>query len=167
MASIQRALLSKPVVIACRLLLAAVFIYAAVGKIREPEEFAVLVNGYRILPLWAVNLVAIILPWLELLCAVSLLTGILCKNSALILAVTNLVFFAMVASALARGLDIECGCFTLSKAHSKVGWSHLIIDLSLFFACLPILFSPSKNAELSKTACRARTILNLDSNSAA
>ncbi len=160
MDSVRKAIISKSFVLFCRILLAAVFIYASIGKIRNPEEFAVLVNGYRILPLWAVNIVAIILPWLELLCAVSLLTGIMYRNSALILAAVNLIFFAAVASAMARGLDIECGCFTLSKASSKVGWTHLAIDLGLFLACLPILFSESEGTKANQKAVSPGRVLD-------
>ena len=137
--------LSRAFIIICRLILAGVFIYAAIGKILDPEHFAELVNGYRILPIPVVNLAAIILPWMELLCGLSLLSGILVRSSGLLLAGVNAIFFVAVASAMARGLDIECGCFTLSKAHSKVGWIHLVLDLVLIALCLPIIFAPKRN----------------------
>lgn len=139
-----RVFLSRPFIIICRAALAAVFIYASVGKIQKPDEFAQLVAGYRILPISLVNIVALLLPWVELLCAVSLLSGILMRSSGLVLAVVNLIFLAGVGSAMARGLDIECGCFTLSKAHSKVGWSHIGLDFGLLLICLPVILAPRK-----------------------
>ena len=132
--------LSRAFVILCRLVLAAVFIYAAVGKIRNAEEFAELVKGYRLLPIFAVNIVAIILPWFELLCGISLIIGILVRSAGLAVAALNLAFASMVLSAMARGLDIECGCFTLSKAHSKVGWVHVGMNLLLFLISLLVVF---------------------------
>jgi len=140
----RKVFLSRAFIVICRLALAGVFIYAAIGKILKPEEFSDLVNGYRILPLQLVNLVAIILPWLELLCGLSLISGILVRNSGLLLAGVSTIFFIGIASAMARGLDIECGCFTISKAHSKVGWLHLGLDFILLLLCLPVIFAPRK-----------------------
>jgi len=46
-----------------RLGMAAVFIAAAVPKIREPDLFAASVFNYKMLPPWGVNSLALVLPW--------------------------------------------------------------------------------------------------------
>lgn len=142
-------LLSKrPVVIICRILLAAIFIYAAVGKLLNPADFADNVAGFRILPFWSVNFFAIILPWIEIICAISLLIGIGVRSSGLLLIGLNIMFIAAAISAMARGLSINCGCFTLSKAHDSVGWNLIIRDIAFMLLCLPLILpshKPSKS----------------------
>ena len=50
--------------ICARVILGAVFIYASIDKIRNPEAFAKAVYNYQILPDSLINLTAIALPWL-------------------------------------------------------------------------------------------------------
>ena len=119
----------------CRLLLGGVFIYASLPKLADPSGFAVDVGRYRLLPLPLVNLVALVLPWVELLAGGLLLSGWLSRSSGLLLALVSAVFFVAVASAMARGLDIECGCFQVGGG-GKVGWPHLGLDLALALLAL-------------------------------
>ena len=96
---------------AVRIALGAIFIYAALLKIADPVAFAGSVAAYRIVPYFASYLTAAVLPFLELLCGVLLVLGYRVKAGALIIAAMNLVFIAALASAIVRGLDIDCGCF--------------------------------------------------------
>ncbi|MCE5315199.1 MAG: MauE/DoxX family redox-associated membrane protein [Armatimonadota bacterium] len=138
--------------IICRIILAVVFIYAAVGKMLDPSKFADSVAGFRILPIWTVNIFAIVLPWVELLCGISLLTGIIARSGGLLLAGLNVVFIVAAASAMARGLSIECGCFTLSRAHDNVGWSLIARDVGFILLCIPIvLHSAHSKTSVSET----------------
>lgn len=103
-----------------RMLLSAIFIYAALQKIGKPLAFSDEIRMYGVLdygPL--LYLTAIILPWLELICGLSLLTGIYSHGSLLILTVLNAVFFIAVAkrtgeimTAGAPFLQVyfDCGC---------------------------------------------------------
>jgi hypothetical protein len=50
------------------------------------------------------------------------------------------LFITAAGTAMARGLDIQCGCFTLSSAHDKVGWSLIVRDAFLLALCLLLLF---------------------------
>ena len=59
-----------------RLFLGGVFIYASVDKILHPDDFAHAVYNYQILPNGLINLTALVLPWLELLLGICLLTGV-------------------------------------------------------------------------------------------
>ena len=77
-----------------RLALGAIFVYAAWTKLRDPWQlFANSVAAYDLLPMWAVKLVARVLPWAEML--IGLLLG----------------FFAVMVRTYASGIQIECGCF--------------------------------------------------------
>jgi uncharacterized membrane protein YphA (DoxX/SURF4 family) len=95
-----------------RIVLGCVFIYASLDKIRHPELFAEAVYNYQLSPEVAVNLVALWLPWLELLCGGLLVLGVWVGGSSLIISTLMLVFLAALGINLARGLDVHCGCFT-------------------------------------------------------
>jgi uncharacterized membrane protein YphA (DoxX/SURF4 family) len=130
---------TQRLVLFCRLALAVVFIYAAIGKITHPGEFAEAVAAFKLLPIVLVNVFAIILPWIELASGLALLHRVSARHGALLIAGLNLIFMIAAASALARGLDIRCGCFTLSHAHTKLGWSLIARDAAFLALCLPIL----------------------------
>jgi len=94
-----------------RLILAAVFCYAGYIKASDPVAFAGQVANYQILPYAWNYLVAATLPYLELLCGVLLLINRRVRPAVLVLFVLNLIFIALLSYTIARGLDIDCGCF--------------------------------------------------------
>ena len=96
--------------------LGVLFVGACLHKIAEPASFALDIATYDILPLVAVNLVAIVLPWIELYAAAMLIAGWRVRASSLIVAAMMLVFLAALCIALARGLDMSCGCFASQGA---------------------------------------------------
>lgn len=121
-----RARTSEGALIAVRLVLGLVFLYASYEKILYPLDFAQTVNNYRILPSWAVNFVALVVPWLEVVLGVCLMAG-LCLPGALTTATGLLfVFSASLVFNLIRGVDVDCGCFGLEKAG---GWSSMKISV--------------------------------------
>ena len=95
-----------------RLFLGAVFLYASYDKVLNPEAFAKAVYNYQILPDIAVNLAALLLPWLELLLGVCPVTGIWLSGATLISSGLMAVFIGALVFNLMRGLDIHCGCFS-------------------------------------------------------
>ena len=100
---------------AVRWLLGLLFIWAAVSKLANPTEFLGSILAYD-LPLPGVlpKLAAVVLPWLELLCGLSLLANFWPESSLGVMFVLFLIFIAATGQAWARGLDISCGCFDLS-----------------------------------------------------
>lgn len=93
----------------CRLALALVFFIAGVPKLLDPEQFAVSINAYGMLPEPFVFPVALFLSFSEVVIAVGLLFGRSCflwASLALLLA-----FIAVLSYAIFLGLDIDCGCF--------------------------------------------------------
>lgn len=94
-----------------RLGLAAVWLFSGVPKALDPDGTYVAVRAYDVLPPLGVDLVAGVLPWLEITLGVLLLLGLGVRAVATASAVLLLVFVAGVAQAWARGLSIDCGCF--------------------------------------------------------
>ena len=89
--------------------------------------------NYRLLPHELLNLLAITLPWIEVAAGLFLVLGIWKRASALVITVLMIVFLAAIGQALARGLDIRCGCFGTVEAR-KVGVLALGQDFLLFIA---------------------------------
>ena len=94
-----------------RLGLAAVWLLSGVPKALDPDQTYVAVRAYQVLPPPGVELVAAILPWLEIALAVLLLLGLGTRAVAAASAGLLVVFIAGVTQAWARGLSIDCGCF--------------------------------------------------------
>ncbi len=125
------------------LLLGAVFIYASVEKIWKPADFARIVYHYQLIgpgrevgPLPA-NLLAVTLPWIELLVGLLLASGLWRREAAAVAALMLVVFLGAVGSALWRGIDIEnCGCFSVSGKGRQAGIQLIAGDLALLGAAV-------------------------------
>ncbi len=134
-----------------RFLLGLFFVLAALSKIADSGDFPAAIENYRLVPSWSVNLIAIVLPWLEFVAGILLIAGIWRRESALLLSILMGVFLIAIFAAMARGLDIECGCF--GSADEKVGWSLAFRDMVLFAAALIL-------AVTSEEPPRLRTIVS-------
>ncbi|HEY3411972.1 MAG TPA: MauE/DoxX family redox-associated membrane protein [Armatimonadota bacterium] len=139
-------LANRYVALGARWVLGLVFIAFSLGKIIDPATFADSIAAYRILPVAAVNVFALVMAWTEFLVGISLLNGVAYRSGALLAAALNFVFIVAVASAMARGLSIECGCFTVAK--ETVGWSLLIRDTVFLALAMVVLLNrdPAESA---------------------
>lgn len=109
--------------------LGGLFLAACLHKIAEPGSFALDVATYDILPLELVNLAAIVLPWVELVAGVMLLVGIRIRVAALLVAGMMTLFLVALVVALARGLDMSCGCFaSQGAAEDPISWLTVVRD---------------------------------------
>ena len=122
-----------------RLVVGGVFVVAGALKIWDPSHFAVDVANYRLLPDALVNLVAITLPWIEVLVGGMLMAGLWKKPSALLITGMMALFLAGIAQAVYRHLDIRCGCFSTIEAR-HVGLTALAEDFALFVAAAWLAF---------------------------
>ena len=95
-----------------RLLLGVIFIAASVDKIAHPAEFARIVQNYQILPDRLINIVAVVLPWLEAILGTFILCGWWLPGATTLANLLLIVFLGALASAVARGIDVHCGCFS-------------------------------------------------------
>jgi uncharacterized membrane protein YphA (DoxX/SURF4 family) len=105
----------------CRLLLGGLFLYAGAVKALDTAAFAGQVAAYRLLPYAWNYLVAATLPGVEILSGALLLVNRKVRPAALLLGALTLLFVAALASAQARGLEIDCGCFRPGEGHANVG----------------------------------------------
>jgi len=94
-----------------RLGLAAVWLVSGTLKAIDMDQTVVAVRAYDVLPRSAVDVVAAVLPFLEIALGLLLLFGIGTRLVAVVSGLLLLTFVAGVAQAWARGLSIDCGCF--------------------------------------------------------
>ncbi len=95
-----------------RLTLAGIFFYAGWVKVLDPALFAIKIRNYDLLSDPWVAMVAVSLPWMEIICAICLVTRRL-ESGAITWIIGMLVVFLFgLISAMARGLNIDCGCFS-------------------------------------------------------
>lgn len=119
-------------VLAVSIAVAAVFIYAGLGKVREPLQFADSTAAFAILPAVFINLFVMGLPPFEFACGVLLLAPRTRRIGALAVAVVSVMFFTALASALLRGLTLDCGCFGVGAPSRSRMWVELGLDTVLF-----------------------------------
>lgn len=130
------------IVLACRLIVGATFLYASLDKLAHPVAFAQSVHNYHLLPLSLLHPFALFLPALEATVGVALLAGFWRRGAALLGTVMAAMFLTALGSAIARGLDISCGCFQTSGGHT-VSADLLLTDTLLLIACLWLLVAPT------------------------
>ena len=137
-------LLRRPAVqIILALFLGAVFVYTSLDKIAHPAAFARIVYHYRLIgpsafvgPLPA-NVLAVTLPWVEMVAGLALIAGVWRREAAGLVALLLVVFLGAVTWALVHGIDIEnCGCFSVSGTGRGAGITLLLQDLGLLAAAL-------------------------------
>jgi hypothetical protein len=120
--------------------MAGIFIYASIGKIAHPEGFARDVYNYQILPEALINLTALVLPWLELTVSMCLLTGIWLPGAVLTVNALLVLFLAAFAFNWARGLDVNCGCFSYSGGGPAMATGWYLLRDAMFLAVGLFLF---------------------------
>ena len=120
-----------------RLLLGAVFIYAAYTKLRQGWLlFALSIDSYQMLPEWAVFTVARTLPWLELTLGIVLIAGLWLRYVSIVAAAILGLFFTVMLVQYFRGAGIDCGCFGVGEALSA---KTLVRDGALLAAAIALV----------------------------
>ena len=138
----------RPLVILCRLVLGGVFIYASLDKIANPAEFAKAIGNYHVLPFGLENLLALFLPWLELLTGILLIAGIMVDGATILIISMNIVFIFAISQALARGISIECGCFSVStEGGNNIGFQTILRDFVYLIMAFIIFYRKDKQLE--------------------
>ena len=94
-----------------RLIVGVVLIWAGALKVTSPAVSARAVNAFQILPYDVARYVGYALPLVELLIGLLLVVGLFTRVAAVVGGLLMLAFIIGIASAWARGLSIDCGCF--------------------------------------------------------
>ena len=122
-----------------RIYLSYVFLFACWHKIADPSAFALDIATYQFLPLPLINLMALILPWLELTTGLLLLIGFRTRAAALLISGMMVTFMIALGWALYQGLDISCGCFASSAAHDPISIGTMFRDMGWLILALYVL----------------------------
>jgi len=126
--------------LAVRLVVGFLFVYAGIGKAADPNMFAKEIGNYQMIPYSLLNIMSLSMPWIEIISGILLMAGVRIKANSVIIGAMLIVFIAAVGSAMARGLNINCGCF--SGKNVVVGWPKIIENTSTLIGCVYLYFYP-------------------------
>ncbi len=141
-------------ILVVRLFLAAVFLYAAYTKLRQPYLlFAMSIDAYQLLPEWAVLTLGRTIPWLELLLGVMLASGYGLRYAAAVATLLLGLFFGVMLQAYIKGMGIDCGCFGLGEKISPFTLTRdgLLVALAFTLAILATRKSQMARRSLAYT----------------
>lgn len=127
----------------CRYGLAAMWLVSGTIKMRDPMGFRQSVQAYELFSPRIEGWVATLLPPTEVALGLLLLLGLYLRGAALVTGLMMLGFMAGISSAWARGLAIDCGCF--STDHSSQSSSHgvaLVRDLLFLGMSMWVIWRP-------------------------
>jgi uncharacterized membrane protein YphA (DoxX/SURF4 family) len=143
------------VTLLARIILGLVFIGAALPKLADPPAFAKAIWAYELFPAWSLNPLALLLPWLELLCGLALCLGFWVRAAALWLGALLLAFLLALTINLARRHPVDCGCFGASAPKTEaerladMRWS-MLRDGGLLLLVVQILIPEWSIQKLNK-----------------
>jgi uncharacterized membrane protein YphA (DoxX/SURF4 family) len=144
--------------LAARLLLAAVYFVSGILKAADPAETRVAVKGYQLLPDSVAEMVAAVLPYLEIAVALILLVGLATRLGAVLSALMMVAFLIGVISAAARGLSIDCGCFGGGGAVAPGATEYtaeILRDAGLLVVSLYLMLRPHSSLSVDNLGRRA------------
>jgi uncharacterized membrane protein YphA (DoxX/SURF4 family) len=124
--------------------LGGVFLYAAGSKLVDPRPLVTIIWGYRILPPGPINLMAIYMPWVELLAGLGLLSGYKRRAAALLASGLLTMFIVALGINAVRGVNVACGCFSASAQDVSNAWLLVLRDLPMLAAALVVLLFPPR-----------------------
>lgn len=148
--------------------LSVVFLYGAWQKLREREEFAEILENYRLLPAATVNWMVWLLPLIEAIAGSLLLFQATRLPGTLLAFALLLLVTSAMAINLVRGYsEIECGCggFSGGVSGQTITWGLVLRNLALI-AALPWIAAESVVRELvwidyTTVACATLALLGL------
>ncbi len=97
---------------AARLVLGVVFVVAGATKVGDLAASGRAVNAYQLMPFGVAKAVGAALPFVEIVVGLLLIVGLATRVVAVLTAALLVVYIVGISSAWARGLTIDCGCFS-------------------------------------------------------
>lgn len=87
------------------------FAFASAGKFLDRTAAVTAVERFQLPPTSVARIVGTLLPWIELLLALSLIVGVAARAGAGVAIALLLLFSIAQATVLVQGRRVECGCF--------------------------------------------------------
>jgi len=147
--------LKTAVMLLVRLALGGVLFYAGFAKLRSGYQFAEAIANFQMLPAQPNQIMAVVLPWVEVAVGLLLVFGLWARAAGILAALMFSAFLVAVSVALVRGLDIECGCFGTGSA-SRVGFHALAFDLAWLAASVAVLCATPPDKVAASAAAQPR-----------
>ncbi len=131
-----------------RYILAFIYLYAGGSKIFEPMLFKAVIQNYFAIPDALALILAIIVPWIQILAALFLILNWYVLFSSGLFLVMSIFFFGLMSANYGQILPFGCGCFGF-KDEELVGVYHVVRDLSIALIA-SIVFYQSRKAKAEK-----------------
>ena len=150
--TLKEALASPWLTVRVQIALGLFFVVAALPKLVDPPSFAHMIYNYRIVPGTFVNVLALVMPWFELLAGLALILGIWTRTSAALVGALLLVFIVAISLNLARTNAIDCGCFDVAAANKtaqeRLADMRLVVlrEVGMLFMVAQILWAKGRTA---------------------
>ena len=148
-----------------RVVVGVLMIYVSIGKLQDPVTFLKVIKQYEIVPVeWhvALNSIAVIMPWVELLGGAALLVGVGLRGTGAVMFAMLIAFSTAIAMRTLHVMDAEglpfmqvkfdCGCGT----GEQIIWLKLLENTGLVVLSLLIMLSNSRFLCLSRWVFRAK-----------
>jgi putative oxidoreductase len=133
---------NKRLLVVFRLVVGGVFIWAGVLKVVDPLGFAQSIMNYQVFPRTLAFIIALVLPWVEVISGGLIIVGLFKRSGALLVSLMLIGFIGLVALALVRGIDTSCGCFGSLSRRADV--SLILTDIGLLYLALCVFFAKPK-----------------------
>jgi uncharacterized membrane protein YphA (DoxX/SURF4 family) len=131
----------RSVVLVFRLVLAGTFLLSSFGKLVDIQRYSIApVLDFEILPDFLAYVFGAVLPFIELLCALGLLFGVLTRLSSVGIALMSVSFFIVKVILLWNGSDVACGCF--GAVVTTLISDTVYLDPPIFIMSLIVALSP-------------------------
>ena len=125
--------------VGARLILGGSLLVAGILSIIDLDQSVVAVRAYDFpIPEWVEAVIGYTLPVAEILLGLIIITGLFTRWSALLGGLLMMAYIGGISSAWARGLAIDCGCFTpggMLDADQKTKYAQDILRDVGFLAC--------------------------------
>lgn len=124
---------SRVIVLISRLLLGGLLLAAGWPKVTEPGAFIRDIWNFHLVPESWAYWIAAGFPYLEIVAALALITGLQRRGAHVLIGGMLAVFLVFHVSAWARGLDTACGCFGTTDpratAWHPLWWIALVLGM--------------------------------------
>ena len=135
--------------LAARVALGAILLWASWHKVADPPDFANVLYHYKLFPEWAINPLAIFVPWIEVAAGLALVSGVGRRGASILAMLFFVAFIAFLSINLARGCPTVCGCFDTFEAGKRLPDAEkfyrmkreIAVDAGCFLLALHVLVS--------------------------